>query len=170
MQRSIHFLSNCICDRYQERQGDSLSNTKIVVVHIKEIIYTVIFAALGILLIILLVVMFLNKDKGTDLSKAEQLYTPGVYTTALILNDNALNLEVTVDENHINSVQIVNIDESTTTMFPLIQPSLEVISNQLYDGVNIDNIVISKDSEFTQTILLNAIKVALDKATPATTQ
>ena len=34
------------------------SKTKIIVLHMKEIIYTAIFAALGILLIILLVVMF----------------------------------------------------------------------------------------------------------------
>lgn len=34
------------------------SRTKIIVLHMKEIIYTAIFAALGILLIVLLVIMF----------------------------------------------------------------------------------------------------------------
>lgn len=34
------------------------SKTKIVVLHMKEIIYTAVFAALAILLIVLLVVMF----------------------------------------------------------------------------------------------------------------
>ena len=141
-----------------------LSNPKIVVVHLKEIIYTVIFAALGILLIILLVAMFLNKGKDTNLSKEEQLYTPGVYTAALILNDSALNLEVLVDENHIKSIEIVNIDEAITTMYPLVGPSLEQISDQLYDGVAIDDLKLSKDGKFTQTIMVDAIKVALNKA------
>lgn len=40
------------------------SRTKIVVLHMKELIYTGIFAALGILLIILLAAMFLPKKDG----------------------------------------------------------------------------------------------------------
>ena len=39
------------------------SRTKIVVLHMKEIIYTVIFAILAILLILLLVFMFFPNDK-----------------------------------------------------------------------------------------------------------
>lgn len=141
-----------------------MSNPKIVVVQLKEIIYTVIFAALGILLIILLVAMFLNKDKDSSLSKEEALYIPGKYSAALILNNNALNLEVVVDKNHINSVEIVNIDEATTTMYPLIQPSLELITKQLYDGVAIEDVKLSENGQYTQTIMLDTIKIALEKA------
>ena len=52
------------------------SKTKIIVLHMKEIIYTAVFAALGILLIILLIVMFRpgGKDKSAD---AKKQYTPG---------------------------------------------------------------------------------------------
>ena len=39
------------------------SKTKIVVLHMKEIIYTAVFAALAIILILLLVFMFLPKNK-----------------------------------------------------------------------------------------------------------
>lgn len=38
------------------------SKTKIIVLHMKEIIYTIIFAALGILLILLLILMFHPKE------------------------------------------------------------------------------------------------------------
>ena len=48
------------------------SKTKIVVLHMKEIIYTVIFAALAILLILLLVFMFLPNKK--DASNSEPKY------------------------------------------------------------------------------------------------
>ena len=147
-----------------------LSNPKIVVVQLKEIIYTVIFAALGILLIILLVTMFLRKDNDADPVSIEQSYTPGVYSAALILNDTALNLEVVVDENHINSVELVNIDEATSTMYPLVQPSLELISKQLYSGVGIDEIKLSEDGQYTQTVMLDTIKVALEKAKPKTVE
>ena len=51
------------------------SKTKIVVLHMKEIIYTLIFAALGILLIILLVIMFRFGHSSTPTASA-RLYTP----------------------------------------------------------------------------------------------
>ena len=41
------------------------SKTKIVVLHMKEIIYTAVFVILGILLIILLAFMFSPKQKNT---------------------------------------------------------------------------------------------------------
>ena len=70
------------------------SKTKIIVLHLKELIYTGIFAALGILFIILLIIMFLPKEKKQETMStvAQQTtansYVPGVYTTSLILNDN----------------------------------------------------------------------------------
>jgi hypothetical protein len=142
-----------------------MSKTKILVIHLKEIIYTAIFAGLGILLIILLIVMFLNKKDDTTSTMTGTQYTPGVWTSTLVLNDTSLNLEIVLDENHINSIQIVNIDEATTTMFPLVKPSLDDIAEQLADGVDIDSITISDDSKYTQTLLLKAVKSTLEKAT-----
>ena len=144
----------------------NMSKTKIVVIHLKEIIYTALFAGLGILLIILLVIMFLNKKEDTTATMSGAQYTPGVYNSTLVLNDTALNLEVVLDKDHINSVRIVNIDDSITTLYPLVEPSLNDISEQLVDGVDINSIEISEDSKYTQTLLLDAIKAALAKATP----
>ncbi|MDF2951476.1 MAG: hypothetical protein K0S18_1059 [Anaerocolumna sp.] len=141
-----------------------MSKTKIVVLHLKEIIYTAIFVGLGILLILLLVIMFLNKKDDSAATMTGPTYTPGVYTSTITLNDNALNLEVVLDEDHINSVRLVNIDEATTTMFPLVAPALEDIAEQLYDGVELDSITLSDDSRFTQTVIIDAIEAALDKA------
>ena len=42
------------------------SKTKIIVLHMKEIIYTIIFAALGILLILLLILMFHPKEQPAE--------------------------------------------------------------------------------------------------------
>ena len=141
-----------------------MAKTKIVVIQLKEIIYTVIFAALGILLILLLIFMFRGgKDKDVA-SNGTDLYTPGVYTSSITLNDTSFNLEVAVDSNHINSVQIQNIDDSVTTMFPLIDPSLEAIKKQLYNDVPIEQIAINEDQQYTEQLLIEAIKSALDKA------
>ena len=42
------------------------SKTKIIVLHMNEIIYTIIFAALGILLILLLILMFHPKEPSPE--------------------------------------------------------------------------------------------------------
>jgi len=140
-----------------------MAKTKIVVIQLKEIIYTVIFAALGILLILLLIFMFRDKDKEEP-STETALYTAGTYSSTITLNDMALNLVVVVDKNHINKVSIENIDESITTMYPLIEPSLDAIAMQLYDDVPLEQVELSEDKKHTQQLLLDAIAVALDKA------
>lgn len=141
-----------------------MAKTKIVVIQLKEIIYTVIFAALGILLILLLIFMFRGGKNEGEATTSTNLYKAGKYSSSIALNDVALNLEVVVDKNHINHVSIVNIDEAITTMYPLVEPSLEAIAEQLYDDVPIDQVEIKEDSKYTQQLLIEAIKVALDKA------
>ncbi len=141
-----------------------MAKTKIVVIQLKEIIYTVIFAALGILLILLLIFMFKPKKDDEAASTDANMYTAGVYTSSISLNDTALNLEVVVDKNHINKVSIKNIDESITTMFPLVEPSLEAIATQLYNDVPLDKLELMEDKKYTQQLLIEAIKLALEKA------
>ena len=142
-----------------------MAKTKIVVIQLKEIIYTAIFAALGILLILLLIFMFTDNEKEVSTANNTK-YKAGKYNSSIALNDTALNLEVIVDEDHIKFVDIINIDEAITTMFPLVEPSLEEIALQLYDDVALDQVKLSEDRKYTQTLLIEAIKLALDKAAP----
>lgn len=118
---------------------------------------------LGILLIILLIFMFLpdNKEKAT---KETMKYTAGVYTSSIQLNDNAIDVEVVVDESHINSITLVNLDESTAAMYPLMQPTLDNITQQVYEKQSLEDISYGDDSQYTSMVLLNAIQSALDKA------
>lgn len=141
------------------------SKTKIVVLHMKEIIYTAIFAALGILLIILLVFMFRpdGKKQPAD-THAEKQYTPGIYTSTLTLNNTNLEVEVSVDESRINSIRFSNLDESVTTMFPLIQPAIEDIAEQIYKTQSLENITLSEKSPYTSQVILDAIAETVQKA------
>ena len=138
------------------------SKTKIVVLHMKEIIYTAIYAVLVIILAILLLFMFSpgNPKRNSD----EKKYIPGIYTSTLTLNNNALEVEVTVDESHINSIRFSNLDETITTMYPLIQPAIEDIAEQIYDTQSLEQIEYSSDNPYTSKSILNAIDNALKKA------
>ena len=138
------------------------SKTKIVVLHMKEIIYTVIFAVLAIVLILLLIFMFLPKEKNEPMTEAK--YKPGVYTSTVTLNNTALEVEVTVDEALINSIRFSNIDETVTTMFPLIQPAIEDIAEQVYKKQSLEDIDYPSENPYTSQIIVNAIDEALKKA------
>ncbi len=163
------------------------SKTKIVVLHLKELIYTGIFAALGILFVILLIIMFLPKSKnGTPPSEgmensvpesstedfslnetpdaAEASYIPGVYTSALPLSGYSVDMEVVVNESGISSVRLVNLDEAVTTMYPLMEPTLASVSTQLTGGQPLSSVTYQDENKYTTLILLETIQTCLDKA------
>ncbi len=142
------------------------SKTKIVVLHLKELIYTGIFALLGILFIILLIIMFVprGKEEHNAVETPSPSYVPGIYTTSLVLNNNAVDVEVTVDETNINDIRIVNLDEAVMTMFPLLEPSFDDLANQILKNQSLDNITYADDNKYTSMVLLNAIKTSLQKA------
>jgi hypothetical protein len=49
-------------------------------------------------------------------------------------------------------------------MFPLVEPSLEAIATQLYNDVPLDQLELLEDKKYTQQLLIEAIKLALEKA------
>lgn len=139
------------------------SKTKIVVLHTKEVIYTGIFVVLAVVLAVLLFLMF-GKNKNTDPASADAIYHAGVYTSPITLNDNTFDVEVKVDENHINSISLVNLSETTTAMYPLVEPALDALSDQIYTSQSTENITYSEENKYTSMLLLEAIDNALDKA------
>lgn len=76
----------------------------------RMLIYTVVFIVLAIVLILLLVFMFRpGRDKD---AKETAAYTAGVYTSSIEFQGQTIDVQVVVDEDHINSVSFVNLDES----------------------------------------------------------
>ena len=146
------------------------SKTKIVVLHMKEVVYTAIFLVLAILMIILVFVMFSGKDKKDTAAKPaeETLYIPGVYTSTIQLNDNSFDVQVTVDANHSNSIELVILSETATVMYPMMEPTLEDIAEQIYLSQSTDNITYSDENKYTSMLLLEAIQSAIAKADAGT--
>ena len=140
--------------------------TKIVVLKMKELIYTGILLVLGILAIIFLIIMSGEKENGKpeEPTDSASIYIPGTYTTAMTLNGSNVELSVTVDETAILSIDMQNLDESVSVMYPLMEPALESLSAQILENQSIDNIEYSSDNLYTSTVLLNAITAALQQA------
>lgn len=160
------------------------SKTKIVVLHMKELVYTGIFVLLGILFIIFLLILFVPGDddaatsdntsvetEGTDTTStqsvsSDSLYIPGLYNTELILNDQVVNVEVIVNQSEITSVKLVNLSEAVTTMYPLLEPTFDSIAEQIYETQSIENISYASEHKYTSLVLLEAIRKSLEKAQP----
>ena len=183
------------------------ANTKIVVLRRKELLYTGIFAALGVLFLILLLMLLMpGKDadaSGTpgspdsttetampdnvaDLGRSSQFsetedvstgavagssntYIPGIYTTELILGSETVNVEVIVNDHAITSLRLADPDETLTTMYPLLEPTMDSLSEQLCETQDLSQVTYSSETRYTSLVLLEAIKASLEKAKPTAT-
>ena len=142
------------------------SKTKIVVLRMKEIIYTGMFLLLGILLIPLFLFMSRpgKKDSPASSDQVKSLYTPGVYTSSIRLGNEQVDVQVSVDSDHINSIDLVPLNEAVTTMYPLVQPALDDLAEQICASQSTENLSYASESRYTSQALLKAINDALQKA------
>ena len=140
------------------------SKTKIIVLHMREVVYTAVFLLLAVILAVVLFFMFSPGQKKNAVADADPQYKPGIYTSSIELNENSFDLEVTVDADKINSIRLVNLSESTSAIFPLMEPALESLTSQIYSSQSLDDIQYSEDQKYTSMVLLNAIESALKKA------
>lgn len=150
------------------------SKTKIVVLHLKELIYTGIFVVLGILFIILLFIMF-RSDKetpeetpnapGTETQDEEQapVYQPGSYRSALYLEGETVEINLTVDDTQIVSLTLLPLSDKISTMYPLLEPSFESLSEQICENQSLENITYAEESTYTSELLLSVIEDTLAK-------
>lgn len=217
-------------------QGDlrMSANTKIVVLRRKELLYTGIFAALGVLFVILLLMLLLPgkaadtsgapdspdstaetvmPDNVADLGRSSQFsaaedastgavadaepvldsasgavdnagavldsvsgsagtgntYIPGIYTTELILGSETVNVEVIVNDHAITSLSLADPDETLTTMYPLLEPTMDSLSEQICETQDLSQVTYSAETRYTSLVLLEAVKASLEKAKPSAT-
>jgi uncharacterized protein with FMN-binding domain len=126
----------------------------------KEVMYTIVFVALFLVLLVLLVLMF----KSEKSQKHEAAYVPGVYSAPLSMKEGGVVVEVVVDDNRINAIRFQQLSDEVATMYPLMQPCLDTISQQIYDKQDVKKVKVGKEGSYTSHLLLKAIKQALLKA------
>lgn len=143
------------------------SHTKIVVLRSKELLYTILLLVVTLLIAIVLFSIFVPGAESSETKPAAETqtaYLPGVYTSTLQLGAANLEMQVVVDADHINAISLTNLDESVTTMYPLMKPTLTELANKVLAAQSVENISYSTDSKYTSLMLLNSMSQALDKA------
>ena len=153
--------------------------TKILVLHMKEVIYTGIFIFLGIIFLVLLAIMFLpnrtsvdssptNTEGSAETSENQSSisgeYTPGIYSATLEVSGNRLEMQIIIEQTGITDVSFTHLDEAIETMYPLFTPVLGSISDQLKNGVALEDVAYEDSQKYTATILLETIQQVLERA------
>ena len=142
------------------------AKTKIVVLRMKELIYTAIFIGLVVLLIMLFLFMFRpGKDETSpSASAAAACYNPGIYSASIVLGSQHVNVEVSVDADRITSVALVPLSDSVAAMYPLMQPAMDTLAAQIVEKQSLEGLEYPSGSQYTSMALVNAIETALSKA------
>ena len=140
------------------------SKTRIIVLHMKEIIYTAVFLALAVVLAVILFFMFGPGKTASDTASEKSRYKPGVYTSSITLNDNTFDVEVTVNADKIKAIRLVYLSETTKASYPLMEPVLDSLASQIYSSQSLEDIQYAGDRKYTSQVLLSAITDAVKKA------
>ena len=88
----------------------------------------------------------------------------GIYTDRITLGSTELEMEVTVDQKGISSIRCVNLNESVTAMYPLLQPAIEDMADQICEKQTTEGLTYPKENAYTSQMIVDAIERALKKA------
>lgn len=139
------------------------SQTKIIVLHQKKLLYTAI-AIIAVVFISTLILICTSDKNAEQTAPKDYTYNAGCYSSTVILNGNPMEINVLIDENFIHQIEVTNISESIETMFPLFNTCLDDITNQVILNNSTQNITYLPENKYTSTVLLNAIDTAINKS------
>lgn len=167
------------------------SKTKIVVLKSRNLIWTAVIIVIVILVAILLAsALQLDKEQSRSLPNTNQKessavssvgsanvssdfadhdslsgpYIPGSYAATLSLGGEPVDIIVCVDKNHINSIRARNLAHSVATLYPLVPSVLQSLEAQILSSQSLQSVTYSDNSQYTASLLLDAISKALEKA------
>jgi len=124
------------------------AKTRIVVLHMKKLVFAGVITGLGILLVIFLGILLGSSHKqSADNEAVETMYVPGVYTSSVMIDGNPFDVQVSVDEDHINEITMVHLDETVETMYPLVRPTLDELAKQIISSQSLTDLTYSKNNQ-----------------------
>ena len=138
------------------------SKTKIIVLHMKEVVYTAVFLALALILLVVFLIMFSGKKDSASAENAR--YIPGIYTSTISLGNQTFDVQVNVEQDRITAISLNNLSETTAAMYPLMEPALDSIASQIYVNQTTEGLIYGEDDRYTSELLVSAINQALEQA------
>ncbi|MFI3175749.1 MAG: hypothetical protein R3Y53_11255 [Bacillota bacterium] len=133
---------------------------KFVVIKLKELIKTVVFAILGVVIIIGLIYFFLGLGKGDEQSMK---YVDGTYYANVVMGQEKAEICVDVSDGKIADVTIASRSESVAVFYPLLDPAMEEVAREVVKNQSL-SVQVSEQNTYSAQALLKGVATALEKA------
>lgn len=134
-----------------------MSKPKFMVFKLKDLWVPIIIAIFAIIMVIFLITRF-TATKPTF--SPDAAFNDGLYVTEISLDDADFNVAVSIHKNTIKSVELRNLDDETKFMFPLLEPSIAYINEEVTKTQSLE-IAPFEEARETTEFLMSAVKEAL---------
>ncbi len=136
-----------------------MKGTKFMVVRLKEVLKTAVFALLGVIILFALVRFFL----GLGEENADAAYRDGTYYGTLAAGDEGALVAVTVEEGKISAVRLENKSENLSVFYPKIETVAELVEEEVVRTQALQATV-GEDSVYSAKAVLQALADGLEQA------
>lgn len=134
-----------------------MGGTRFMVIKFKELLKTAVFAVLGVLIIIAIIYFLVPKNSSTA------LYEPGVYTSSIQLENESIDVQVTVDKNSIKDIALIHTTESLPVFYPLFEETASTMSKEIVKKQSLD-IRLPEEASVTAQLIMDAVQDGLTQA------
>ena len=134
-----------------------MSKTKFMVIKLKELVKTAVFAIIGAAIIIALIIMLVPKN-------ADAKYKSGTYTTNVSLGDETAAVSLTFSENEITDVNFIPTSNTLEVFYPLAQTTADEICAQILSEQTTQGIDLASEYSVTGELILGAADACIERA------
>ncbi len=134
-----------------------MSKTKFMVIKLKELVKTAVFAIIGAAIIIALIIMLVPKN-------ADAKYKSGTYTTNVSLGDETAAVSLTFSENEITDVNFIPTSNTLEVFYPLAQTTADEICAQILSEQTTQGIDLASEYSVTGELIIGAADACIERA------
>lgn len=137
-----------------------MQHTKFVVVKMRELLKTAVFAVLGVIILVGLITFFLRMGAGEETGQ----YRDGTYEAAVQLGTEQAVVSVEINDGKIAQVTMQEMAESVAVMYPMVESTMDEIAAQVIQNQSAQQVDVSSQQTYSAQVLLDAVAQCLTQA------
>lgn len=134
-----------------------MQHTKFVVVKMRELLKTAVFAVLGVIILVGLITFFLRMGAGEETGQ----YRDGTYEAAVQLGTEQAVVSVEINDGKIAQVTMQEMAESVAVMYPMVESTMDEIAAQVIQNQSAQQVDVSSQQTYSAQVLLDAVAQCL---------
>ena len=110
--------------------------------------------------------MILPRQSEEKATTPAMNYIAGIYSSSIHLAGSSLDVKVTVTDEKVSSISLSGLNEKISSMYPLLEQAVNEINSQLKTVDSVEDLTFDSESQYTNTLLKQAMQNAVAKAKP----